>query len=305
MKSFVLAAFLFLLSFSSYSQNSTFGWSAGLSFSLGNKIQRIGLRCSGFHTYGFAQVNATINVYYNFKSIATGLKTPEFQFGIGGNFGFGRRDSSLNHFVSLTDNNTDYFYSVGYAYLLYLDKIETSQAGGILSVTIENFTFATHNDLFGFGKGWRDRFRTAALLLQYRYLDTKVGVNMTFWTGDYIGCEVVNDSVYPARFGYKKNEKAIYGRSMASLLSLQIEQFLPYNQIARLNIGMDSEKLRHAIQNRLIHDQYYVNRKFIKRPQKHYPMLDKDGGQYTFKHGESVRPASLYFNLGLNSGVFY
>jgi hypothetical protein len=305
MKSLVIAFFFLLLTFSNYGQKPTFGWSAGLSFSLGNKVQRIGLRGSAFYTHGFAQVNATTNVFYNFKSIATGLKTPEFQFGIGGNFGFGRRDSSLNHFVSLTDNNTDYFYSVGYSYLMYLDKIKTSQAGGILSVNIDNFTFATHNDLFGFGKGWRDRFRTAALLLQYRYLDTKAGINMTFWTGDYIGCEVVNDGKYPSRFGYKKNDKAIYGRSMASLLSLQIEQFLSYNQIARLNIGMDSEKVRHAIQNRLIHDQYYVNRKFIKRPQKHYPMLDKEGGQYTFKHGESVRPASLYFNLGLNSGVFY
>ena len=305
MKFKFLVSFFFLLSFSTFGQKPTFGWSAGLSFSLGNKIQRIGLRSSVFYTHGFAQVNATSNVYYNFKSIGTGMKTPEFQFGIGGNFGFGRRDSSLNNFVSLTDNNTDYFYSVGYSYLLYVDKLNTTQAGGILSANIENFTFATHNDLFGFGKGWRDRFRTAALLLQYRYLDTKAGVNLTLWTGDYIGCEVVNDGNYPSRFGYKKNEKAIYGHNMAGFLSLQIEQFLPYNQIARLNIGVDSEKVRHAIQNKLIHDQYYINRKYIKRPQKHFPMLDKDGNQYLFKNNQDVRPASFYFNLGLNTGVFY
>jgi hypothetical protein len=305
MRKFLLFLFIFSQISFVYCQKPNFGWSAGLSFSVGNKIQRIGLRSSAFLTYGFAQVNATTNVYYNFKTIATALKTPEFQLGVGGNFGFGRRDSSLNHFVSLTDNNTDYFYSVGYSYRLYLDNIKTSQAGGILSVNIENFTFATHNDLFGFGKGWRDRFRTAALLLQYRYLDTKAGINMTLWTGDYIGCEIVNDGDYPSRFGYKKNDKAIYGHSMASLLSVQIEQFLPYNQIARLNIGMDNEKVRHAIQNKLIHDQYYINRKFIKRPQKHYPMLDKEGGQYTFKEGQSIRPASFYFNIGLNTGVFY
>jgi len=89
-------------------------------------------------------------------------------------------------------------------------------------------------------------------------------------------------------------------------LSLQIDQYLPYyNQIARLNIGVDSEKVRHTIQNKLIHDQYYINRKLIKRPQKHFPMLDKNGGQFIFKEGQEIRPASIYFNLGLNSGVFY
>jgi len=305
MKFLILISFFLLSSFSNYSQKPTFGWSAGLSFSLGNKVKRIGLRSSIFLTHDFSQINVTSNVYYNFKTLATSKKTPELQFGIGGNFGFGKRDSSLNHFVSLTDNNTDYYYSVGYSYLLYIDKINTTQAGGILSVNIENFTFATYNDLFGFGKGWRDRFRTAALLLQYRYLDTKVGVNLTLWTGDYVDCEVVSDSEYPSRFGYKINDKAIYGRHMAGLLSLQIDQFLPYNQIARLNIGIDSEKVRHTIQNRLIHDQYYINRKLIKSPQKHFPMLDINGNQFLFKEGQTVKPASFYFNLGLNNSVFY
>jgi len=305
MRSVILFCSILFFSQYTFGQKPTLGWSAGLSFSLGNKIQRIGLRGAVYYTHGFAQVNATSNIYYNFKTLATSKKSPEFQFGIGGNFGFGKRDSSRNNFVSLTDNNTDYFYSVGYSYLLYVDKINTTQAGGILSANIENFTFATHNDLFGFGKGWRDRFRTAALLLQYRYMDTKAGINLTLWTGDYIGCEIVNDGKYPSRFGYKKNEKAIYGRSMAGLLSLQMEQFLPFNQIARLNIGIDSEKVRHAIQNQFIHDQYFINRKLIKRPQKHFPMLDKNGNQFLFKEGQEIRPASFYFNLGLNTGVFY
>lgn len=305
MKFFFSICFLFLISFINFGQSPRFGWSAGLSFSVGNKIQRIGLRASVFYTHGFAQINSTSSLYYNFKSLGTGLKTPEFQFGIGGNFGFGKRDSSSNRFVTLTDNNTDYFYSIGYSYLVFVDRINTTQAGGILSVNIENFTLATHNDLFGFGKGWRDRFRTAALLVQYRYLDTKAGLNLTLWTGDYIGCEVVNDITYPSRFGYKKNEKAIYGRSMAGLLSVQIDQYLPYHQMARLNVGVDSEKVRHVIQNKLIHDQYYISRKLIKRPQKHFPMLDKDGNQYLFKEGQKVRPASIYLNLGLNGGVFY
>jgi len=34
-------------------------------------------------------------------------------------------------------------------------------------------------------------------------------------------------------------------------------------------------------------------------------MLQKDGTQYLFKDGQTVRPTTLYFNLGLNTGVFY
>ena len=172
-------------------------------------------------------------------------------------------------------------------------------------MNIENFTFATANDLFGFGKGWRDRFRTAAVIFQYRYLDTKWAINSTLWTGDYIGCPKVRDSDYPARFGYKENTTAIYGKCMASLLSFQVEQLLPYAQVARINIGVDAERVRHLLQNKLIHDQRFIPRKFIKRPQMHFPMLNSQGGQYLFNEGQKVKPASFYFNVGMNNGVFY
>ena len=305
MKNIISILAIFLITNLNFAQVQNFGLSGGLSFSLGNKVNRIGLRGSVFYTYGFVQLNATVNTYYNFQTLALKKKTPELQLGIGAQFGFGKQDSITNRFVSLTDNNTGYFYSAGYSFMYFFDKQNTSQGGGILNVNIENFTFATSNDLFGFGKGWRDRFRTAAVLFQYRYLDTKFALNSTMWTGDYIGCVKVKDSDYPARFGYKENDKAIYGVNMASLLSLQVEQLLPYSQVARVNVGLDSEWVRHFLQNKLIHDQYFVPRQFIKRPQMHFPMIDKDGNQYLFKEGQKVRPATFYFNLGMNNGLFY
>lgn len=299
---------IFLLLFSAknnFAQSQYLGVSVGLSFSFGNKVNRIGLRLSAYYTYGFAQLNSTLNAYYNFQTLAIKKKTPELQLGIGAQLGFGKQDSISNRFVSLTDNNTGYFYSAGYSFMYFIDKQNTSQGGGILNVNIENFTFATANDLFGFGKGWRDRFRTAAVILQYRYLDTKFALNSTMWTGDYIGCTKIKNSDYPARFGYKENEKAIYGHNMASLLSIQVEQLLPYNQIARVNLGVDSEWVRHFLQNKLIHDQYFIPERIIKRPQMHIPMLTRDGGQYLFKEDQKVRPTTLYFNLGMNNGIFY
>jgi hypothetical protein len=288
-----------------YGQIQNFGVSAGLSFSFGNKVNRIGLRGAVFYNYGFAQINSTINAYYNFQSLALKKKTPELQIGIGAQFGFGRQDSTTNKFVSLIDNNTRYDYSAGYSFLYFFDKQNTSQGGGILNFNAKNFTFATGNDLFGFGKGWRDRFRTGAVILQYRYMDTKFALNSTMWTGDYIGCKRVKNSDYPARFGYKENDKAIYGNTMASFLSLQVEQILPYSQVARVNLGVDSDWVRHILQNKFMHDQYFTPKRIIKRPLMHYPMLQKDGTQYLFKEGQKVKPTTLYFNLGLNSGVFY
>ena len=305
MRIYLIIVSFFIVVSPSYSQTQNLGISAGLSFSFGNKVNRIGLRGAVYYTYGFAQINATLNSYYNFQTLAIKKKTPELQLGIGAQLGFGKQDSTTNRFVSLTDNNTGYFYSAGYSFMYFFDKQNTSQGGGILNVNIENFMFATANDLFGFGKGWRDRFRTAAVMLQYRYLDTKFALNSTMWTGDYIGCPKIKNSDYPARFGYKENDKAIYGHSMASLLSVQVEQLLPYNQIARVNVGIDSEWVRHFLQNKLIHDQYFIPERWIKRPQMHFPMLQKDGTQYLFKEGQKVRPTSFYFNVGMNSGVFY
>ena len=302
----IISIFIILLIVNfNFAQTQNFGLSGGLSFSFGNKVNRIGLRGAVFYTYGVAQINATVNLYYNFQTLALKKRTPELQLGIGAQFGFGRQDFITNRFVSLTDNNTGYFYSAGYSFMYFFDKQNTSQGGGILNVNVENFTFATANDLFGFGKGWRDRFRTAAVMFQYRYLDTKFALNSTMWTGDYIGCVKVRDSDYPARFGYKESDNAIYGSNMASLFSLQIEQLLPYTQVARVNVGVDSEWVRHFLQNKLIHDQYFIPRKIIKRPQMHFPMLNSEGGQYLFKEEQKVKAASFYFNLGMNNGLFY
>ncbi len=302
-----LLYFLFLLiSANGYSQSEGYGASLGVSFSIGNKVNRVGFRAASYYHYGFIQVNSSLTAYYNFNSLAVRKKTPELQFGLGVQFGMGKlRTSNENRYVSLTDNNTLYFSSIGYSYLHYWDRQETTQGGGIFNINIENFTLATQNDILGFGSGWRDRFRTAAVLVQYRYLDTKFGLNTTFWTGDFSDCKTIDETNYPARFGYKEQKGAKYGKFSLGLLSLQVEQVLPYTQIARVNVGLDSEKVRHTVQNKFAHDQYYTKEKSIKYKQKHYPMLDENGNQYLFEKNQKIKPATFYYNISLNNGVFY
>jgi len=302
----IVLLFLLLSCFSIVkSADSFFGFSAGISFAFGNKVNRLGISASAYYSYEFVQVNSSLNAYYNFHSLGLKKKTPELQLAIGAEFGFGKKDSLRNNFVGLTENNMLFRNSVGYSYLRYWDKNQTTQSSGILDVNFQAFKIATENDLFGAGKGWRDRFRTGAFLMEYQYLNTKFALNSTMWTGDFTGCDNVYDSDYPARFGYRLSSKAQYGDYSLGLLSLQVKQLLPYTQVAQLNIGIDSEHVRNFIQNKLAHDQPFFPKKWIKQIPVHIPMIGADGGQYLYQENQKVRPTSFYFNLGMNSGIFY
>ena len=89
-------------------QESTFGFTAGLSFSFGNKVNRIGLRTSAFYGYQFVQINAQVNFLYNFQTLALNNKTPEIQVGVGTQLGWSKSDTITNRFMGLIDKNIAY-----------------------------------------------------------------------------------------------------------------------------------------------------------------------------------------------------
>jgi len=305
MKIITIIAF-FIIPIITFSQIENYGISGGLSFSFGNKVNRIGLSCSVFYAYNFTQVNASVNAYYNFKTLALKRKTTELQLGLGVQMAWNKDDTITNKFVGLTENNTIYKNSFGYSFLYYFDRQTTSQAGGIININIDKFTFATQNDLFSFLKqGTLDKYRTGSFIIEYRYNDTQIGLTSTFWTGNYYSSTKITDSNYPARFGYRSSDKSILGNFSAALTSVQIKQILPYKQIAKVNIGVDSEHIRHLIQNKFMHDQYIFPEKWIKIKQYHIPMLQENGEQYLFKDGQKIKPTTIYLNFGLNEPIFY
>ena len=143
------------------------------------------------------------------------------------------------------------------------------------------------------------------MYIGYQIQDTKFGANLTLWTGDYTGSKKVRDSDYPARFGYLGDDVNSYGKFSAGLLSMQIKQLLPYQQIAQANIGVDSEHVRNIVQNELMHDLPFLPRKWMQTEQLHVPMLTKEGEQYLYLPEQKVKPAAYYLKLGMNSGLFY
>lgn len=296
-------------------QTSFYGVSAGLSFSFGTHTNRLGFNLAGYGTYHFAQVNAGIRGYYNFQSFGLKEKGLELQLSSGFQLGFGRKMTDRNPFIGPAENNLLQDYSIGYDYLIYLDKFNTSQTAGILSATILDLKFATQNDLFGFGDGWRDRFRTGAFLFEYRWQHFKFGITSTMWTDDYTICRKVLDTNYPARFGYKVDEKCKYGGTATSTLGLRVNYQIPnmplniggvpLEQNFQMDIGIDAEQVRNLLQNKLVHDHYPIPETWIKRSPCHYPMQAQGGGQYLYLDGQKVEQPKFYFNLGLNQGLFY
>ena len=277
----------------------------GASFDFGNKVKRIGLRLSSGYGYLFAQFNSTANLYYNFSSLALCQNGFEVQLAIGTQIGFGNKLSNDNKYLSVTDNNMPSSYTIGYAYTRYWDTQGTKQSTGTIVCNLANFAIVTENDLFGAGKGWRDRYRTGAIKFTYRYLDTKFGFSMLFWTGDYASCSKIIDSKYPARFGYRSNDKAIFGNYSLGLFSAQVEYILPYQHVLRLDAGIDSEHIRHFVQNKGLHDMPFYTDKMVKRQLMHIPMLQENGDQFLFKVDETVKSTQIYYNVGLNNNTFY
>ncbi len=305
----ILFILLILSSSLSNGQELRYGYTVGLSFSFGSETNRLGLRTAAFLNYDFAQVNSAFNIYYNFKSLGLKKKAVEFQWGNGFQLGFGNTVTDSNNFIGITENNTLRNYSFGYSFLRYWDRLGTSQSTGIINFNFWKMNIITENDLFGNIINQQDRYRTGAFRVELRHLDTKVGLNAILWTHDYSHCAImVSEKTKKwARFGYYKDEVTSTRNSSLGILSVDVKQWLPYNQTASLSMGLNSEKVRNAMQNEFIHDQPFFPEKLVKRKPSHIPMFTIDDEQYLHdeESPQTIRPAKFYFNFGLNNMPFY
>ncbi|MFT5819961.1 MAG: hypothetical protein ACI8ZM_001186 [Crocinitomix sp.] len=303
---------IFVLIFSSgYSnaQDLRYGYTVGLAFSFGSETNRLGLRTAAYLNYDFVQVNSALNIYYNFKSLGLQQKSIEFQWGNGFQLGFGKDVLDTNNFIGLTENNTLRYYSAGYTFMRYWDRLGTSQSTGIINVNFWKVNIITENDLFGNIIRQQDRFRTGAFRFELRHNNTKVGMNALLWTHDYSHCAVIvnEGSKKWSRFGYYQDEASQTRNASLGILSVDVKQWLPYNQMVGLNIGINSEKIRNVMQNEFIHDQPFFPDKLVKRKPAHIPMFTIDDKPYLHDddNPQTIRPAKFYYNFGLNNMPFY
>lgn len=282
-------------------QQAGWGCTAGLIAALGNRFQRVGFNAQAYYCHRFLQGSAEIRLYRNFRSPGPPGRYNELVASAGILGGYGKQATWHNPFLSPVSNQTGYTHSVGYAYNLYLNRIKTTQQTGTISFQFGNWSVISENDIFA--RPTLDRFRTAALLVQYQHEDKlQLALNCTMWTGQYYN-RIIDNTVFP--YGYMDAASGLYTQHAHGLLSGQVKAALPYGQVAQANAGIDAEQVRNFMQNRLIHDMVFLPRKWHNPKNCHMPMVDTAGNAYLHLPDQKIKPVKPYWNLFSSPSVFY
>jgi len=119
--------------------------------------------------------------------------------------------------------------------------------------------------------------------------------------------QVTNDTIYHSRFGYKDLSKAAWGKNSVGILCFQAERAYSVvsPQMAKVMVGIDAEQVRQILQNKIVHDMYFVPERWVGYKNVHYPMLQKDGTPCLSRPGQKVRSPKPFFNVALNDNLFY
>lgn len=279
------------------------GFSAGLNFAFGTHFQRLGVNLNFYYVQDHVQANSEVRAYFNFKGLGPKLRYPELILAQGILFSAGAKKNFFNPFISSVSNQTDYENSLAYSYNAYFNKIKTTQQTGIIAIQVNNFSIITENDILA--RQTLDRFRTAAALVQYQYKDQfQVALNCSMWTGSMGNRRATSRPEFKSGC-YMDTLGAIYGNTSHGLLSAQIKYNLGYSQNAQLNVGLDAEQVRNAVQNKFIHDMGFIPKKWTKVRNCHIPMLDRTNNAYLYREDQKIRKAKIYLNAFTNANVFY
>jgi hypothetical protein len=276
---------------------------AGLNISLGTHMNRIGIVLNAGCVIDHFQANAETRLYFNLRNLGPRKRYLEGTGSLGILYGYGKMNTWYNPFYNSVSNQTGYKYAFAYSYNRYWNNIHTCQGTGIIAAQIDKITIINENDLLA--PPSLDAFRTGGLLVQFQQDSLfQAAISSAMWTGK-MGFQTKHDDPH-FRFGcYMDTTGNIYGNYSHGILSAQLKYNVGYGQNAQANIGIDSEKIRNAIQNEVTHDMSFLPKKWIKHKNCHIPMLDDKGEQYLYKEGQKLKPAKLFFELGGNENLFY
>jgi hypothetical protein len=281
---------------------NNYGFNIGLIAALGNHFQRLGITFQSYYYHDFAQINAEVRVYHNFKNLGPAGHYNEVVTAAGLVLGYGAKQAEHNPFLSVVANQTHYRNSVGYSYKVYLNKIKTSQQTGIFAFQFNDVSIICEDDIFA--RSTLDRFRTGGFLVQYQYNNRyQFAVNCNLWTGQ-MGNKVTTDKSFPF-IGYMDTTNGVYTNCSHGLLSGQFKMALNGGQNLQANLGIDAEQVRNFVQNRFFHDMIFLPKKWRASNNCHIPMLDTAGHQYLYRPGQKVKRPQLYWNLFTGAATFY
>ncbi len=297
MKNHVLSLFI-LLSTHTFTQNwNEFSFSSmlGITANIGTHSTRVGLNVSAQFMYSFAQLNVSNFANFNLFGYGKRKKYLESRTALGLVLLGGKRNNTADFQYDGLSNNTKYQYGLGYNYIWYHDQAKTSQRSGGWALHANKFSVLLENDVFGGQR--KDRFRSGHLALTYRYLNSKFTVGINIWTGETANSLWQRIAMKKCPSGFRLLEDLPYGTTSHGILYVGFIHQLPYVQNVYARIGIDSERIRHAFQNRLMHDLLLLPKCF-PRNTPHYPMLDQDGCPAFEK--SNIRKSRIYLQGGIN-----
>jgi len=299
----LILIFLLVYPFTLKGQNyfkDHFGGSAGVVINLGSHANTVGLNLNAFYTDYFFQVNAGTTVSFYKNSLGNRTNFWETRNALGLVLLGGKKEMHADFQLDGLNHQTEYNLGIGYNYIWYFDNTGSSQRSGGFGLHIKNISVYHENDVFA-GQG-KDRFRTGLFYASYRQDDFKFGTGFKLWTGESKGArwEKIHSEKSPN--GFKILEDLPFGKTSHGIVYGAFIYNLPYGQNIHLNLGVDSEHVRHAIQNRLIHDMVFLPID-LKHTTPHYPRLDENGCPVFDK--ADVRDLKFYMQFGMNENWSY
>jgi len=293
------------------------GLKVGLVYEIGQPVHRIG-GSIGFHAnVGIFQISSNNVIFYAFKNYGPLVSRIESQSGATLGIGFGSQKTTIETLAMLSplSNYSLRNNMISYGIKFYTDKIGTEQVTGLVSVRLGNYFIASENDGFAFLPF--DRYRTGAISVGRYFFSAnaatdlfrqhRVSADILLYTGQTQGepTQKITEGNYPSRFGYKKLNESKYHNASHGILKFSWCTSLVARQNGFVNIGLDNEKIRNTVQNKLIHDLPFLPQKLIKIKNPHIPMRNTEGSDYLYRKNEKIRKGRFVWGLGLNRPLFY
>jgi hypothetical protein len=278
-----------------FKSNPSIGFQLGAIVQFGSHINALGISGNIYYTDFFYQFNVSSQLKYNFTSLGNRTHFWENRNAAGLMLLAGKKNISPDFQFDALNHQTKFSNALGYNYIWYFDQAGTSQRSGGWGLHLRYFSLLFENDVFGGQQ--KDRFRTGTIQLNYRYKDWKFFTNLNLWTGETANSFWNKTPLPKCPSGYRCLENLPFGKTSHGILSVGFSRNFLEKQTTSFKIGIDSEHIRHATQNRFAHDLLILP-KSVERNTPHYPRLNEEG-KPVFEKSE-VRKSRIYFQSGIN-----
>ena len=292
------------------------GFKIGLVYQFGQPSHRLGTVVGFYVNKNALQFSSSYRLFYAFRNYGPNIPSWEVQTeaNIGLALGAHQPTQENADMLSAVSNFSDRQNMVSYGIKYYWDEIETKQLTGSIGFRIKDYFFISENDGFVF-LPW-DQYRTGAISFgkyffsmqkNMAFRQERISIDALLYTGKTNGylTENIMDSLYPARFGYKKMNNTRYAAVSHGILRLNYTVNVGLGQHAGINVGIDNEHVRNVIQNKFIHDLPFLPSNWIRIKKVHIPMRTVQGTDYLYQKGDTVRPGKIVWDVNLNAPFFY